>query len=306
MRQYKGHSTFPQHYIDIVIEEFLNTKRGNGKVVPIAKGWSYMVYSIDDSLIVRIPKFTNYNEKIKIEVDLLRALKGLLPITIPEPEIRMVKKNGIDTMFMIYSQIPGIIPDPCYMNNINYFKIGAYLSSFLNVLHTIPLSIVDNIKLNRVGAINLKNRYKMIFIKLKKYGFPLLNNATVVYLQNLFDKFLSLDLSDFTPVLIHGDIGPGNILFNQNCLHITGIIDWEDCEVGDPAIDLAGVRSYLGNKIFNIVYEKYTGKIDSTFMERIRFYESVIGIYPLLYGIENNHEVYIKKGINQLINQHPK
>jgi aminoglycoside phosphotransferase (APT) family kinase protein len=40
-----------------------------------------------------------------------------------------------------------------------------------------------------------------------------------------------------TPVLLHGDYWPGNILWHKG--HLAGIIDWEDAHVGDPLADLA-------------------------------------------------------------------
>jgi aminoglycoside phosphotransferase (APT) family kinase protein len=41
----------------------------------------------------------------------------------------------------------------------------------------------------------------------------------------------------FEPALVHGDLGPEHIL---HCgVELTGVIDWSDARVGDPAIDFA-------------------------------------------------------------------
>jgi aminoglycoside phosphotransferase (APT) family kinase protein len=37
--------------------------------------------------------------------------------------------------------------------------------------------------------------------------------------------------------LIHGDLGPGHILVQDGA--VTGIIDWTDSHLGDPALDLS-------------------------------------------------------------------
>lgn len=42
---------------------------------------------------------------------------------------------------------------------------------------------------------------------------------------------------DEAPVLVHGDAGPGNFLFQGN--HMTGLVDWELAHPGDPFEDLA-------------------------------------------------------------------
>lgn len=39
------------------------------------------------------------------------------------------------------------------------------------------------------------------------------------------------------PTLLHGDFWPGNILWREG--EIVGVLDWEECEVGEPLSDLA-------------------------------------------------------------------
>lgn len=40
--------------------------------------------------------------------------------------------------------------------------------------------------------------------------------------------------------LLHGDIWNGNLLWRGT--HLSGIIDWEDAWIGDPLLDIAGIR----------------------------------------------------------------
>jgi aminoglycoside phosphotransferase (APT) family kinase protein len=43
-----------------------------------------------------------------------------------------------------------------------------------------------------------------------------------------------------TPVLLHGDYWPGNVLWREGAL--VAVVDWEDARLGDPLIDLAMSR----------------------------------------------------------------
>ena len=43
-----------------------------------------------------------------------------------------------------------------------------------------------------------------------------------------------------TPVLLHGDFWPGNVLWRAG--RLAGVIDWEDAAVGDPLADVANAR----------------------------------------------------------------
>lgn len=46
-----------------------------------------------------------------------------------------------------------------------------------------------------------------------------------------------------SPVLLHGDFWPGNVLWRDGV--ISGLIDWEDAALGDPERDLATARTEL-------------------------------------------------------------
>jgi hypothetical protein len=49
----------------------------------------------------------------------------------------------------------------------------------------------------------------------------------------------NLPSSDHAPILVHGDAGPGNFLYEDE--HTTAIIDWEFAHAGEPMEDLAWV-----------------------------------------------------------------
>lgn len=46
-----------------------------------------------------------------------------------------------------------------------------------------------------------------------------------------------------SPVLLHGDYWPGNVLWKEG--QVTAILDWEDAAVGDPLADVANTRLEL-------------------------------------------------------------
>jgi len=75
------------------------------------------------------------------------------------------------------------------------------------------------------------------------------------------------------PVLLHGDIGFHNFLFERGSL--TAVLDWEFGHLGDPAEDLAYVRNTLGNSLdwpaFLAAYGAAGGApVD---YERLRFFQ---------------------------------
>lgn len=46
---------------------------------------------------------------------------------------------------------------------------------------------------------------------------------------------------DFQPAIVHGDFWHENMLVDASGDRVTGILDWENCGIGDPAMDLASL-----------------------------------------------------------------
>lgn len=57
----------------------------------------------------------------------------------------------------------------------------------------------------------------------------------------LLDKLHQLDASELGDgsVLVHGDFGPNNLLFDPVTLQVTAVLDWEFAHTGEPIEDLA-------------------------------------------------------------------
>ena len=53
----------------------------------------------------------------------------------------------------------------------------------------------------------------------------------------------------FSPVLTHNDFGPDHLLVQPETLTVSGVIDFGDAVVGDPAIDFVGLM-VMGNEDF--------------------------------------------------------
>ena len=60
-----------------------------------------------------------------------------------------------------------------------------------------------------------------------------------------FESYLARnEMWDWTPALIHGDFGPGNILYDASRRAISGVIDFSCAGLGDPATDFAALSSH--------------------------------------------------------------
>ena len=87
----------------------------------------------------------------------------------------------------------------------------------------------------------------------KLYGYPYREIPGYAYVRDWLRANIP---DDFTPGIIHGDVGTPNALFAfDRPARLTAIIDWELSTIGDPLIDLA----WLTNKLRD---EEEPGRID--------------------------------------------
>lgn len=77
-----------------------------------------------------------------------------------------------------------------------------------------------------------------------------------------FDAFLADDTAfAFEPTLVHQDLGDHNLLVDPARRRLTGVLDFANCTVGDPALD-------VGKQ--NLPY--YGGCVDAGWPARVEFY----------------------------------
>lgn len=136
------------------------------------------------------------------------------------------------------------------------------LKSFLSVLKSIngkeleqnlgtkmPSIPFPNYKLLRESAIEAWTRLvERGQVSVKDIGdqqpmIGLLEKKTAV-LEKI--EFLS---SEYSPALVHNDIKGEHILVDPQSGRITGILDWADAGIGNPAVDIAGLVLTVGNDL---------------------------------------------------------
>ena len=56
--------------------------------------------------------------------------------------------------------------------------------------------------------------------------------------------------------MVHGDLHPGHLLVDPN-YRVTGLIDWTEAEVADPAKDFASYYSIFGASALSTLLDRY-------------------------------------------------
>lgn len=178
----------------------------------IETGWDSVVLDVDGEWILRVARRDVVAARYGVETRLLPELAPLLPLPVPEPV-----RSGPG--WILTRRLSG---EP-FAGNANAAPLGDFVAS----LHAFSIS-----RARELGARN--HELAPSIDRFRKRVLPLLDRNERTAARRLLDEH---EAASFEPRLVHADLGPWNVLVDRG--EITGVIDWTDIRVGDPAIDLA-------------------------------------------------------------------
>ena len=216
---------------------------------------TYNVFEVKRNYIFRFPDRHFRNAKgaklIKEEVESLKIIKQYVHFQTPEP-----KFVSFDTKcpFMGYKKLEGIplSKDFFTFNREIKERIAKEVASFLSELHS-PDLVKEFPNVDYLPK-DYRQEWNSYYQKIQDTTFLLLQPTQQKWINHLFDNFLSeKENFKFLPKLIHGDFDTSNILFNPETQRISGIVDFEETRIYDPAADFLFFRSgHL--KILSTIY----------------------------------------------------
>lgn len=102
------------------------------------------------------------------------------------------------------------------------------------------------------------------------------------------------------PAVIHGDLHAGHVLIDD-AQRVTGLIDWTEARIGDPALDLMSYRLQYGDAAQDALIEAYGragGQVWPRLKEHLAEREAAfaidVGLFALRSGREDMRELAIQ------------
>jgi aminoglycoside 2''-phosphotransferase len=255
------------------------------------------IVMINNERIFRFPKTPREAAKLMTEIALLRSLQSYMTLPIPYPIYQSKETASIGQVFMGYHLLPG---EPLWPKTLGTLKdeevqhLADQLATFLRQLHAISVKILEVKLPDFQGCEKWRDLYNRFQSKL----FPFMRVDARRWVTEQFEGFLSNERNCiYTPVLVHGDFGRTNILYDSRMNSISGIIDFSSAGWGDPAIDFAAILSPVcyGELFLERFSVHYPG-IEAV-LSRARFYAGTFALQEALYGIEDGDQEAFKNGI---------
>jgi aminoglycoside 2''-phosphotransferase len=261
----------------------------------LGEGQNNDVLLVNGALIVRFPRYAQGIAALEREVTILRALQGRLPLAIPTPRYVALTPRLVGRVFMGYPLLPGAPLEPTVLSQLDEAEVATLargLGDFLRHLHQIQL---EEVLPGAAAQADLLAGWADLYARIQRHLFPAMRPEARAWATAHFETFLHSPQSRaISPVLIHGDLGASNILYEAQHRTVTGIIDFSGAGPQDPAVDLAAL-STLRAGILDEVARTYP--VTQALLDRAAFYCGTFALQEALFGVENDDEAAFRAGI---------
>lgn len=208
-------------------------------------GWDNTAYQVNEEWVFRFPRRELGARLTERETRILPRLAPHLPLPVPNPVFVGKPAGDYPYVFAGYRLIPGQTACRVGWSEAARFACARPLAGFLRALHGMG---VDDETLaagpgDELERWNLRRRLPMLEERLRKLD-PCLTGFPEAEVLERLTRLAEVPRSTRRPCWVHGDLYARHLLVNDARLP-AGIIDWGDVHLGDPALDLSLLFSFL-------------------------------------------------------------
>ncbi|HEX8002496.1 MAG TPA: phosphotransferase [Mycobacteriales bacterium] len=251
----------------------------------VETGWDFVVVDTG-RWVFRLPRAEWAADHLRVERRLLALLGPRLPVPVPEMSLHSLADG---TPYALYPRLPGT-PSTC----AEAAAVAGDVAAFLTALHATEPADALILGLDAPGKLDLD----VLARRATAEVVPLLPWASVSALHEAFAV-----LREPVPVetVVHADLGEANLLVAGG--RLTGVLDWSDAHVGDPAMDLtwfvqclgvAGAREALA------AYAPPDGVPLDALWRRAFAHAVVQPVHAVLWGLDHGRPSYVARQLARI------
>ena len=247
---------------------------------PLGHGTGHQAFAIGD-LVVRIDLADDAERSIRVvrEARLLAEVASISPLAVPE-----VAASRPDLGVIVVRRLPGV--SALDRRPTAPEAIAAQLAEFVAALARIDRRDV-------AGLVHVDDAPPDAYLA------ELIPRADAVRAELTAQQRRALDAFLGSPppppanlaVFCHHDLGAEHILLDENGRTVTGVIDWSDAAITDPAHDLGRVLRDFGAAVAGACQQSLALD-DGGIVDRILFHARCSLIEDLAYGVDEGDRRY--------------
>ncbi|WP_119731494.1 phosphotransferase family protein [Thermomonospora amylolytica] len=266
-------------------------------VTLLGEGEDNVAYEVNGELIVRFGKDSDAEERagrVEGEARLLTAVAGLSPLPVPEPCFTVAQEGCL-----AYFKLPGVplIDLPLRERSERSGSVGAVLGELLTALHSVRHDEATRL-------VEVDDHPKDLWLREAAEAYAAVGDRVPQTHRPAVEEFLAAPppTDGYDLVFSHNDLGIEHVLVDPATGTVTGVIDWSDAAIVDPAYDFGLLYRDLGPHALDRALAGYRAEAPDRQALRARatFYARCTVFTDLAYGIETGRDEYLHKSLTAL------
>ncbi len=262
------------------------------------EGWDNRLFLVNDELVVRIAKTEDNSRQLLTEARTLQVLAPLLPLPIPRLEFVHQPSQDFPWSVVGYHILPGdsLLSEQAGRDVVD--ALAPDLARFLASLHATPLDLARESGVQVWTPEEWLARHDDLVRNALDELRRMLDRQTLTRFLRWWEDYRRDPAArSFTACLIHGDLACEHVLVERNPWRVTGIIDFGDAMVADPALDLAGFPDELARAVMGLSSHITDRRV---VWKRRDAYRRLSPLHAVLKGRDRGDMDLIRGGIERL------
>jgi aminoglycoside phosphotransferase (APT) family kinase protein len=257
--------------------------------VPIevfGSGWDNAAFLVDGDTVFRFPRRRVAVRLMERECALLPLIAPLLPLPISAPVFAGSSQPAYPWPFAGYPRIDGATACTIALDAAARGALAAPLGEFLRALHRIdpaPL-VARGLRPDEIGRLDHAKRLRLA--RERAGALSAIGIDDGAGFLRWLENHPPLAPVNSARAIVHGDLYARHVLLDERCAP-SGIIDWGDIHLGDPALDIAIAHLMLPACDYAAFRDAY-GPIDERTWQAARFRAIYHAFIEIDYGVREN------------------
>lgn len=235
---------------------------------PFGAGWDNTAWRFGE-WVFRFPRRAFAVPFLEKETRVLPAIAGRLPLAIPAPSHVGRPTAAFPWPFAGYRCIEGRTACVARLDEDERDRAALDLAAFLRALHDLDPEEARALGAggDTIGRLAVERRRQQALerlTRLEEHG----RDVDAPALRAILDE-LEDDFEPRATTLVHGDFYVRHWIVGDD-RRVTGVIDWGDVHVGDPALDLSAFATWVPPRV-RPACEAIYGEIDDRTRRAMRF-----------------------------------
>jgi aminoglycoside 2''-phosphotransferase len=244
----------------------------------IGEGWMSCAWLVNDDLVFRFPKRADDWVTLHREIAFLAGAADHLPLAVPRYVHVAPESAAAAHGYAMYRYVRGQAIDISVMSLDQRAAASDGIAAFLRSLHEFTPTIEVADLLPREDARHVAEEY---FALAAREIAPRLEPPQSARLAREFERYLGVAGNfSFQPVVLHADFSAEHILMEN--IAVTGAIDFEDANCGDPDYDFMYLFLDFGQTFAEDVARRYRHPDLDRLASKLRYFAALDQIDTIL------------------------